>query len=65
MTLQKILLLTAVLALVGACSKNADNEEEVSHPWEAQTQALEKAKGVEQMMQDAADLNRQAIEEQE
>ena len=64
MNLQKLLLLTALLTLIGACSKTTEDEG-ADHPWETQTQALEKAKGVEQIMQDAADLNRQTIDEQE
>ena len=63
MNILKLLLPCALLVLVGACSR--DTDEEAGHPWESQVEALEKAKGVEQMMQDAADAKLQTIDEQE
>lgn len=62
MKLKNLLLPCALLVFVGACSK-ATEDEETNHPWETQVEALEKAKGVEQMIQDVTNKNRQTIDE--
>lgn len=66
MTKKYRLLLFIPFILIGGCSSGDDettqsNEE---HVFSDQTQALEKAKGVEQMLQTEADKRHQAIEEQ-
>ena len=66
MTKKYRLLLFIPFILIGGCSSGDDettqsNEE---HVFSDQTQALEKAKAVEQMLQTEADKRHQAIEEQ-
>ncbi len=54
--------------LLGACSSGDEQttteKSSDDHILKNQMRALEKAKGVEQMLQQGADRNRQAIEEQ-
>ena len=54
--------------LIGGCSSGEDNttpeQSSKEHVFSDQTRALEKAKGVEQMIQGGADRQRQMIEEQ-
>ncbi len=47
------------LLLLGACSSGEPPEDPV---WKTQTEALEKARDVEQMLQDAAQEKRRAME---
>ncbi len=68
MTKKYQLLLLLPFILIGGCS---DEKEEITqkpsneeHVFSDQTRALEKAKGVEQMIQSGADKQRQMIEEQ-
>jgi hypothetical protein len=66
MTKKYRLILLIPFLLIGGCS-NGDDETTQSnneHVFSDQTQALEKAKGVEQVLQTEADKQRQAIEEQ-
>ncbi|GMQ89705.1 MAG: hypothetical protein BMS9Abin10_0035 [Gammaproteobacteria bacterium] len=53
------ILFGSVLLLLGACSSGEPPEDYV---WKTQTEALEKARGVEQMLQDAAQEKRRAME---
>lgn len=59
-------ILASSLLLLGACSANDDEDYEStdSHGWKAQTEALEKARDVEQLLQDATDEKRRAMEQQ-
>ena len=54
--------------LIGGCSSGEDKttpeQSSKEHVFSDQTRALEKAKGVEQVLQSGADKQRQAIEEQ-
>ena len=54
--------------LIGGCSSGEDEttqkQSSKEHVFSDQTRALEKAKGVEQVLQSGADKQRQAIEEQ-
>ncbi len=61
----KLLLLSVLLIILTACSDQKTENETTDHPWETQVQALEKAKDVEGMLQDASNLKRQAIDEEE
>lgn len=62
----------ALSAGLSACSKGGEETTEsaapaqptADHVWSDQTRALEKAKEVERMLQEAAERQRQAIEEQ-
>ncbi len=54
-------LLAGCFLLLAACSAGEPPE---NHVWKAQTDALEKARGVEQMLQDAAEEKRRAMERQ-
>lgn len=60
---EKLLLFLFVL-LVSACSDERDKVAEGEHVWKDQTQALEKAQAVEQIVQDASAQQRQLIDEQ-
>jgi uncharacterized protein YcfL len=62
------ILFIAVFLVIG-CSNESDDKNlsvqtEQPHVLKTQKQALDKATGVEQMLQDGANLRRQAIEEQ-
>ena len=56
------------LFMLGGCSSDEDKttkeRSDNEHVWKAQTQALDKAKGVEQMIQSTAEQHNQIIEEQ-
>lgn len=56
------------LILIGSCTseenKTAPTEPDKNHIFQDQLRALEKAKGVEQMLQNASDKRRKALEEQ-
>jgi len=62
------LLLLVPLLLIGACSSGDDQtspkQSSDDHIFKEQMRALEKAKGVEQMLKSGADQRRQAMEEQ-
>jgi len=60
------LILFIPFLLIGGCSSGDDETTKSNreHVFSDQTQALEKAKGVEQVLQTEADNQRQAIEEQ-
>jgi outer membrane biogenesis lipoprotein LolB len=66
--IKKIILLGTVLFLISACSddESAKSEKELTgdHVWKEQTQAIDRAKEVEGMLQDAADEQRKVIDEQ-
>lgn len=59
-------LLCCSVLLLGACSLDSDDESEEpdDHAWKAQTDALDKARNVEQRLQDAAKEKRRALERQ-
>ncbi len=62
---QLFLVLSAVL--LSACSNESDEQGEVrkdDHVWKAQTEALEKARNVDKLLQDAAEKQRKKIDEQ-
>ena len=60
------LILFIPFLLIGGCSSGDDEATQPNkeHTFNDQTQALEKAKGVEQVLQTEADKQRQSIEEQ-
>ena len=66
MTKKYQLILFIPFLLISGCSSGADETTKSNreHIFSGQTQALEKAKGVEQVLQTEADNQRQAIEEQ-
>jgi hypothetical protein len=66
MTKKYRLILFIPFLLIGGCSSGDDEttQSNKEHVFSDQTQALEKAKGVEQVLQTEADKQRQAIEEQ-
>ena len=59
-----IAILAAALLLAGACTDDTGDETE-GHALDAQQQALERARDVEQDVADAAQRQRERIEEQE
>jgi uncharacterized protein YcfL len=66
MTKKYRLILLIPFLLIGGCSSGDDEttQSNKEHVFSDQTQAIEKAKGVEQVLQTEADKQRQAIEEQ-
>ncbi len=60
--IKKIIILSAVLLLVSACSD--DDRESGDHIWKEQTQVLDKAKEVEGLLKDVSDKQRKIIDEQ-
>ncbi len=54
----------AIVFLLSACSENNDAQGKKGHVWKEQTDAIEKAKEVEGMIQDSADEQRKIIEDQ-
>ena len=60
--IKKIIILSAVLLLVSACSD--DDRESGDHVWKEQTQVLDKAKEVEGLLKDVTDQQRKMIDEQ-
>lgn len=52
---------------IGACTDDQNGDratgEQQEHVWQEQTQAIDKAKEVDQLIQDAAQQQRQAIDE--
>jgi len=63
-TTKLYLLILPVIFLLSACSDERDKVAEGEHIWKEQTQALEKAQAVDQMVQDAHAQQRQLIDEQ-
>lgn len=60
------LLLILIFLIVSGCSDSVDkaaNEPSSDHIWKTQTDALDKAKNIEQMIIDAADQQKIKIEE--
>lgn len=51
-----------VCIFLGACSDSSDTAEE--HVWSDQTRALERARAVEEQVQESVDLQERHIEEQ-
>jgi len=66
--IMKIIILSAVLLLVSACSDDgkstSENKESGDHVWKEQTQVLDKAKEVEGLLKDVSDQQRKIIDEQ-
>ena len=66
--IRKIIFLGSILLFISACSddENATTEKKLSgdHVWKEQTQAIDRAKEVEGLIQDAADQQRKQIDEQ-
>jgi len=60
--IKKIIILSAVLLLVSACSD--DDRESGDHVWKEQTQVLDKAKEVDGLLKDVSDQQRKIIDEQ-
>jgi len=61
----KILLLVMTALLMSACSDSDKTQKvEQDHVWKEQTELIDKAKNVEQMLQDSATLQQQRINEQ-
>ena len=59
-------ILCGSLLLVVACSSNDDDDYQPAsdHAWKTQTEALDKARNVEKLLQDAAEEKRRAMEQQ-
>jgi len=66
--IKKIIILSAVLLLISACSDDdkatSENKESGDHVWKEQTQVLDKAKEVEGLLKDVSDQQRKIIDEQ-
>ena len=66
--IKKIIILSAALLLAFACSDDGKDTSEKKlsgdHVWKEQTQAIDKAKEVEGLLQDAATGQRKIIDEQ-
>ena len=66
--IKKIIFLATALMLVSACSDDEQGSSEGKlsgdHVWKEQTQTIDKAKEVEGLLQDDADQQRKAIDEQ-
>jgi hypothetical protein len=66
--IKKFILLGSVLFFTSACSDDDNPTTEKKpggdHVWKEQTQAIDKAKEVEGMLQDAADEQRKVIDDQ-
>ncbi len=61
----KRLVVVSILALViTACSDDKVDKVEQDHIWKEQTDMIDKAKDVENILQDAAALQQQRIEQQ-
>jgi len=60
--IKRIIILSAVLLLVSACSN--DDRESGDHVWKEQTQVLDKAKEVDGLLKDVSDQQRKIIDEQ-
>jgi hypothetical protein len=60
-------LLLLFLTLTGACgdsqNTNGEADSKADHAWQEQTQTIDKAKEVNQIIQDSAERERQAIDE--
>lgn len=59
-----ILPLLLTLGCSGGQSESPPSEGAGGHPWKAQTEALDRAKGVQQSLDEASDRGRKAIDEQ-
>lgn len=59
-------ILASFLLLLAACSANDDEgyESTDSHVWKTQTEALDKARNVEQLLKDTTDEKRREMERQ-
>ncbi len=66
--IKKIIILATALMLVSACSDDEQGSSEDKgsgdHVWKEQTQTIDKAKEVEGLLQNAADQQRKAIDNQ-
>ena len=56
------ILIAAIVMLVGCSDDDAQNKE--THVWKEQTDAMNKARAVEGVLQDSADAEQKQIEEQ-
>ena len=63
MKTQLTIYLMIVLNVCG-CSDNNEAQEKKDHVWKEQTEAIEKAKAVEGMIQESAEAQRRQIQEQ-
>lgn len=50
--------------MIAACSDDQNDKVQKDHVWKQQTDMIDKAKGVESMLNDAAALQQQKINEQ-
>lgn len=55
--------LLLIMALIAGCSDQKAGEERTEHVWQEQTDALQKAEDVDQLVQDAAKRQREAIDQ--
>jgi hypothetical protein len=60
----KMIFCCGVLLLVGACSGGGESESEGEHVWKEQTDMIDKAQGVQDLLGEADARQRQRIEEQ-
>ena len=54
-----------IAALITGCSSESERQDDERHVWSDQTDTIERARQVEQTVQDAADRQRQALEDME
>jgi hypothetical protein len=62
--MMKLLPVLFPLFILTACSDGSTDKVDKDHVWKDQTDMIDKAKGVESLLNDAADLQKQKIEEQ-
>ena len=63
--MKKLLTVYLIFMLnISGCSDNNDTQEKKDHVWKEQTEAIEKARAVEGMLQDSAEEQRRQIMEQ-
>ena len=59
-----IFIISLLVLFITACSDDKTDKVQGDHVWKEQVEMIEKAKNVENMLQDAADLQQQRINQQ-
>ncbi len=62
--LKRLVVVSISALVITACSDDKVDKVEQDHVWKEQTDMIDKAKDVENMLQDAAALQQQQIEQQ-
>jgi hypothetical protein len=60
----RVLIISLLVFMIAACSDDQIDKVQKDHVWKQQTDMIDKAKGVESMLNDAAALQQQKINEQ-